>query len=98
MSPSLPLNFTNVDLVKVSTPYVESPTHDSFSCKPTSRIQEVNHKGPELRAVIETNPSALQQAASLDNERRRTGKHSIPHVSPVLVKDNMAAVVSEGTS
>ncbi|KAE9406619.1 amidase signature enzyme [Gymnopus androsaceus JB14] len=34
-----------------------------------ARIDEVNLQGPVLRAVLETNPSALAQAAALDAER-----------------------------
>ncbi|KAF8878104.1 amidase signature enzyme [Infundibulicybe gibba] len=61
-----------------------------------ARIDEVNLKGPALRAVIETNPSALSQAAALDNERKRSGKRSLLHGIPVLLKDNIATVASEG--
>ncbi|KAF9036320.1 amidase signature domain-containing protein [Panaeolus papilionaceus] len=73
-------HFTSVDLVKA---YL-------------SRIEEVNPKGAELRAVIETNPSAISQAAVLDRERRRKGKRSLLHGIPVLVKDNIATLASEG--
>ncbi|KAH9912038.1 amidase signature enzyme [Fomitopsis serialis] len=54
-----------------------------------ARIEEVNLQGPILRAVIETNPSALAQAAALDAERLETGPRSLLHGIPVLVKDNM---------
>lgn len=72
--------FTSVDLVKAYF----------------ARIEEVNLQGPELRAVIETNPSALAQAAALDAERRATGPRSALHGIPVLVKDNIATLASEG--
>ena len=62
-----------------------------------ARIDEVNLKGPQLRAVIELNPSALTQAAALDKERKRTGKRSLLHGIPILLKDNIATVASEGT-
>ncbi|KAF8878100.1 amidase signature domain-containing protein [Infundibulicybe gibba] len=61
-----------------------------------ARIDEVNLKGPALRAVIETNPSALSQAAALDEERKQNGKRSLLHGIPVLLKDNIATVASEG--
>ncbi|KAI0923070.1 hypothetical protein AcW1_002450 [Taiwanofungus camphoratus] len=61
-----------------------------------ARIEEVNLQGPQLRAVIETNPSALQQAVALDAERRVTGPRSALHGIPVLVKDNIGTVASEG--
>ncbi len=53
-------------------------------------------KGPALRAVIETNPSALQQAAELDNERRTSGPRGLLHGIPILLKDNIATLHSEG--
>ncbi|KAF7297221.1 Amidase domain-containing protein [Mycena indigotica] len=72
--------FTSVDLVKAYF----------------ARIEEVNLQGPELRAVLELNPSALQQAAALDKERKIFGKRSELHGIPILLKDNIATVASEG--
>ncbi|KAG8744621.1 hypothetical protein FRC10_009846 [Ceratobasidium sp. 414] len=72
--------FTSVDLVKA---YL-------------ARIDEVNLKGPTLRAVIETNPRALEQAAALDAERKRTGKRSPLHGIPIMLKDVIATSASEG--
>ncbi|KAF5372557.1 hypothetical protein D9758_005186 [Tetrapyrgos nigripes] len=72
--------FTSVDLVKA---YI-------------ARIEEVNTKGPELRAVLEINQNALQVAASLDEERRKSGKRSLLHGIPVLLKDNISTINSEG--
>jgi len=53
-----------------------------------ARIDEVNLKGPALRAVLELNPSALAQAASLDKERKSKGKRSALHGIPILLKVN----------
>ncbi|ELU41346.1 amidase [Rhizoctonia solani AG-1 IA] len=61
-----------------------------------ARIDEVNLKGPKLRAVIELNPQAIAQAAALDAERKRTGKRSPLHGIPILLKDNIATLASEG--
>ena len=72
--------FTSVDLV---TAYL-------------SRIEEVNHKGAELRAVIETNLHALAQAAALDEERKNSGRRSLLHGIPILLKDNIATLAAEG--
>ncbi|THU89647.1 amidase signature enzyme [Dendrothele bispora CBS 962.96] len=72
--------FTSVDLIKAYF----------------ARIDEVNLKGPVLRAIIETNPSALEQAAALDAERKVSGKRSMLHGIPVLLKDNIATIASEG--
>ncbi|KAF8800154.1 amidase signature enzyme [Phlegmacium glaucopus] len=73
-------HFSSVDLVKAYF----------------ARIEEVNLQGPELRAVLELNPSALEQAALLDKERKVKGKRSDLHGIPVLLKDNIATVASEG--
>lgn len=61
-----------------------------------ARIEEVNLQGPVLRAVIETNPSALDEAAALDFERLLHGPRSALHGIPVLVKDNIGTVAFEG--
>lgn len=53
-------------------------------------------KGPILRAILELNPSALEQAASLDLERTSEGTRSPLHGIPILLKDNIATVSSEG--
>ncbi|KIP05450.1 hypothetical protein PHLGIDRAFT_25089 [Phlebiopsis gigantea 11061_1 CR5-6] len=73
-------DFTSVDLVKAYF----------------ARIAEVNLKGPQLRAILENNPSALTEAAALDQERKKSGKRSALHGIPVLLKDNIATVASEG--
>ncbi|KAH9474886.1 Putative amidase [Psilocybe cubensis] len=73
-------HFSSVDLVKAYF----------------ARIDEVNLKGAALRAVLETNPSALAQAAAMDKERKKKGKRSLLHGIPVLLKDNIATVASEG--
>ncbi|KAE9396782.1 amidase signature enzyme [Gymnopus androsaceus JB14] len=39
-----------------------------------ARIEEVNLKGAELRAVLEVSPRALEVAAQLDEERRANGR------------------------
>jgi len=53
------------------------------------RIEALNLAGPELRAVIETNPDALAIADQLDAERRAGGPRGPLHGIPVLVKDNI---------
>ncbi|KAH7929278.1 amidase signature enzyme [Leucogyrophana mollusca] len=72
--------FTSVDLIKAYF----------------ARIEEVNLEGPALRAVLETNPSALDEAAALDYERLTSGPRSALHGIPVLVKDNIGTVAFEG--
>lgn len=53
------------------------------------RIDALNRRGPELRAVLETNPRALEIAAALDDERRLQGPRGPLHGVPVLIKDNV---------
>ncbi|CUA76507.1 hypothetical protein RSOLAG22IIIB_06312 [Rhizoctonia solani] len=73
-------HFTSVDLVKV---YLR-------------RIDEVNHRGPKLNAILETNKHALEQARALDKERKLIGRRSPLHGIPVLVKDTIATLANEG--
>lgn len=54
------------------------------------RIEELDRKGPGLRAVLEANPDALTVAAALDAERKAKGPRGPLHGIPVLVKDNVA--------
>ena len=54
-----------------------------------NRIALLNTTGPELRAIIETNPEALELADLLDTERRTRGVRGPLHGIPVLLKDNI---------
>jgi amidase len=65
-------------------------TARSITEKYLARIDELNTKGPELRAVIETNPEALAIADALDAERRAKGARGPLHGIPILIKDNIA--------
>ncbi|PVG01543.1 amidase signature enzyme [Serendipita vermifera] len=60
-----------------------------------ARISEVNEKGPCLRAVLEINAAAVQEAEQLDEQRRhaQTKGEELPllHGIPILVKDNIAS-------
>ena len=53
------------------------------------RIRDVDASGPTLRAVIETNPDALQIADELDKERAAKGPRGPLHGIPILIKDNI---------
>ncbi|MBV9266870.1 MAG: amidase [Acidobacteriaceae bacterium] len=53
------------------------------------RIEELNHRGPALHAIIETNPDAPAIARALDAERQRKGPRSPLHGIPILLKDNI---------
>ena len=54
-----------------------------------ARIEALNHQGPELRAIIETNPDALTIADRLDAERRAGTVRGALHGIPVALKDNI---------
>jgi amidase len=54
------------------------------------RIAQVDAQGPTLRAVIETNPDALEIAERLDAERAAGQVRGPLHGVPILVKDNVA--------
>lgn len=64
-------------------------TARSITEKYLARIEELNTKGPELRAVIEVNPEALAIADALDAERRTKGSRGPLHGVPILIKDNI---------
>ncbi|HEV7993946.1 MAG TPA: amidase [Gemmatimonadaceae bacterium] len=53
------------------------------------RIASMDHTGPTLRAVIESNPDALAIADALDAERKAGKVRGPLHGIPVLVKDNI---------
>jgi amidase len=54
-----------------------------------ARIDRLDRRGPNLRAVIETNPRALDIAAELDAERNSRGPRGPLHGVPILIKDNV---------
>src|SRR5271156_5571992 len=53
------------------------------------RIDMLDRRGPALRAVLETNPAALETAAELDRERLAQGPRGALHGVPILIKDNV---------
>lgn len=91
--------FSSVDLVKVGSNSVVSSVAWAQPERVQAylaRIEEVNLNGPALRAVLETNPNALKQAAELDKERETSGPRGPLHGIPILLKDNIATLHSEG--
>jgi len=54
-----------------------------------NRIEALNRRGPNLRAVLETNPEALKVAFALDAERKQRGPRGPLHGIPILIKDNI---------
>ncbi len=55
------------------------------------RIARVDRAGPRLNAVLELNPDALKEAATLDAERQRGALRGPLHGIPILLKDNIGA-------
>jgi amidase len=63
-----------------------------------ARIDALNQKGPQLRAVIEINPDALEIAGQLDQERKNKGPRGPLHGIPILIKDNIDTADKMSTS
>ncbi|MGV7242363.1 amidase [Caballeronia sp. M23-90] len=53
------------------------------------RIRAFDRAGPRLNSIVAINPSALNEAAALDAERRANGTRGVLHGIPILVKDNI---------
>ena len=52
-----------------------------------NRIEAYDRKGPKINSVITLNPRALEEARSLDAERKTKGRRSPLHGIPIVVKD-----------
>src|SRR5579863_9817955 len=55
----------------------------------SSRIDEIDKRGPAVNAIIEMNPDAVAIADELDRERKAKGPRGPLHGIPVLIKDNI---------
>lgn len=62
------------------------------------RIEALNRQGPQLKAVIETNPEAIAIAQQLDEERTQGKSRGGLHGIPILVKDNIGTADQMHTS
>jgi amidase len=81
----------------------EAMAHGRWSARELTRayldrIAATNLEGPELRAVIETNPQAEDIAAGLDAERAAGEVRGPLHGIPILLKDNIATADRTATS
>ncbi len=64
-------------------------TSRSITQKYLQRINDIDKKGPQLNAVIEINPDALNIAEERDRERKAGKIRGTLHGIPVLIKDNI---------
>jgi len=64
-------------------------TSQSLVEKYTTRIHDVDKRGPTVNSVIELNPDAPAIAEALDHERKEKGPRGLLHGIPVLIKDNI---------
>ncbi len=64
-------------------------TSEEITQKFLNRIELIDKNGPELRAVIEINPDALNIARKMDEERKSGKIRSALHGVPILIKDNI---------
>ena len=64
-------------------------TSHSITAAFLSRIEAFDRAGPEIHAVIEINPDALQIADEKDQERRSGRPVGPLHGIPILIKDNI---------
>jgi amidase len=64
-------------------------TSEEITKKYLDRIDLINTNGPELRAVIEINPEALEIAKQMDAERKSGKVRGPMHGIPILIKDNI---------
>jgi amidase len=73
-------------------------TSEQLTLAYSQRIENLNVRGPALRAVIDVNPEAQTLARGLDAERRAKGARGPLHGIPVLVKDNIDTGDTMGTT
>ena len=87
-SPSDPLE--ELSLADIEAAFADGRlTSQQLTQSYLARIERLDRHGPNLRAVIETNPRALEIAAGLDAERQSRGSRGPLHGVPILIKDNV---------
>lgn len=89
------LHFPAIDLEEISIVQLQQKmqqgeaTSVSITQAYLGRIEKIDRQGPQLNAVIEINPDALQIAETLDKERKQGKIRGPLHGIPILVKDNV---------
>ena len=61
-------------------------------------LNRISIEGQLTNAILEVNPHALQIGRALDFERKESGKRSLLHGIPILLKDNMDTADAMHTS
>lgn len=90
-----PENYADFELNEITLSQLQEKmssgklTSEQITQKYLDRIEQVNTKGPELRAVIELNPDALKIAQEMDAERKSGKVRGALHGIPILIKDNI---------
>jgi amidase len=82
-----------VDVEELSITQLQTHLENkSFTCTELTRcyLKRIEMINPRIKAVIETNPDALDIADKLDAERKDGNVRSRIHGIPFLVKDNIA--------
>lgn len=83
------------ELSEVNIPYLQSQmeqgvlTSEKITRLYLERIELLDQSGPQVNAVIELNPKAIEIAVLLDKERKEGKVRGPLHGIPVLIKDNI---------
>lgn len=95
VTPAAATNSPGIDIIELSAADAlqrmasGSLTSRALTQAYLNRIAAIDDSGPALNAVIDLNPAALEDAATLDAERKAGRLRGALHGLPVLVKDNI---------
>jgi len=89
-APPKPFALSEVSLDELRQQLQSGRTTSRALCQQyLARIAEIDHAGPGLRSVLETNPDGLAIADALDKERKAGKVRGPLHGIPILLKDNI---------
>ncbi|NML66625.1 amidase [Hymenobacter sp. RP-2-7] len=89
-APPVPFALSEVPLSELQARLQSGRTTSRALCQQyLAQIAAIDHAGPGLRAVLETNPDALALADALDKERKAGKVRGPLHGIPILLKDNI---------
>ncbi|HAQ20616.1 MAG TPA: amidase [Prolixibacteraceae bacterium] len=92
---NIPENYADFELNEITIAQLQEKMSSGalssaeITQKYLDRIEQIDKKEPELRAVIEINPEAINIARQMDAERKSGKVRSPMHGIPVLIKDNI---------